>query len=100
MLKAQQFAPTHGSALRRPGAYEPQPTGFLSTDNGLMESPSKPLPDQGATRIRFPKFADEPNFTSKLCPTKMRNREFYNFIVDSPCTLDYILYPRLLIQNN
>ncbi len=60
MLETQQFAPTNGSALRRPGAYDPQPAGFVSNDTGPTESPSKPLPDQGATRIRFPKFADEP----------------------------------------
>ena len=60
MLETQQFAPTQGSPLRRSGAYEPQPAGFQSTDTGPTESPSKPLPDQGATRKRFPEFADEP----------------------------------------
>lgn len=60
MLERQQFAPAHGSALRRQVAYKPQPAGCQSTDAGPTESPSKPLPDQGATRIRFPEFADEP----------------------------------------
>ncbi len=52
MLETQQFAPTHGSALRRIEANEAQPTGFLSTDTGPGESPSKPFPDQGITRGR------------------------------------------------
>ena len=60
MLETQQFAPTRGSAPRRRGAYDPQPAGFLSTDTDPTESASRPLPDQGATRIRFPEFADEP----------------------------------------
>ena len=62
MLETQQFATTHGSVLRRSGAYDLQPAGFVSNDTGPTESPSKPLPDQGATGIRFPEFADEPFF--------------------------------------
>ena len=60
VLETRQFAPTHGTAHHRPSAYDAQPAGFVSNDTGPTESPSKPLPDQGATRIRFPKFADEP----------------------------------------
>lgn len=47
MLETQQVAPIHGSALRRPGTYEPQSARFLPTDTGPTESPIKPLPDQG-----------------------------------------------------
>lgn len=46
-LKRASLRRVTAPPIRRPGAYEPPPAGFVSNDTGPTESPSKPLPDQG-----------------------------------------------------